>query len=81
MSACSSAKRMRGGIQQTVEAAQNVFPDSSLMDLNLPRMRGVASTPRIREMRGRRNVGPVISVMAYDTEEDRRSAVLAGCND
>lgn len=65
---------------QAVEAAQSECPDLILMDLNLPRVDGVEATRLIRELKGLCHV-PVIAFTAYDTEEYRRSAILAGCND
>ena len=66
--------------RQAVETARRQCPDLILMDLNLPGVDGVEATRLIRELRGLCHV-PVIAVTAHDTEEYRRSAILAGCND
>jgi CheY-like chemotaxis protein len=66
--------------RQAVEAARRECPDLILMDLNLPGMDGVAATRLIRELKELCHV-PVVAVTAHDTEEYRRSAILAGCND
>ena len=66
--------------RQAVEAARRECPDLILMDLNLPGVDGVEATRLIRELKGLCHV-PVVAVTAHDTEEYRRSAILAGCND
>ena len=63
-----------------VETALSVRPDLILMDLNLPRLDGLAATERIRRHSELDEV-PIIAVTAYDTYGIREAALEAGCQD
>lgn len=63
-----------------VEMALSVRPDLILMDLNLPRLDGLAATERIRR-HSELNGVPIIAVTAYDTYGIREAALEAGCQD
>jgi len=64
--------------REAVETALSVRPDLILMDLNLPRMDGLAATEQIRG-HGELSDVPVIAVTAYDTYGIREAALEAGC--
>lgn len=66
--------------RRAVEAARRECPDLILMDLSLPGMDGLEATRLIRELKELCLV-PVIAVTVHETEEYRRTAILAGCND
>ena len=63
-----------------VETALSVRPDLILMDLNLPRLDGLAATERIRENSELDEV-PIIAVTAYDTYGIKEAALEVGCQD
>jgi CheY-like chemotaxis protein len=63
-----------------VETALTVRPDLILMDLNLPRLDGLAATERIRRHRELDEV-PIIAVTAFDTYGIREAALEVGCQD
>lgn len=63
-----------------VESALSARPDLILMDLNLPRLDGLAATERIRGHRELDGV-PIIAVTAYDTYGIREAALEVGCQD
>ena len=66
--------------REAVETALAAHPDLILMDLNLPRMDGLAATERIRE-HGELDSVPVIAVTAFDTYGIREAALEAGCQE
>jgi CheY-like chemotaxis protein len=64
--------------REAVETALVARPDLILMDLNMPRMDGLAATEQIRahvELDG----VPIIAVTAFDTYGIREAALEAGC--
>jgi len=64
--------------REAVETALAEHPDLILMDLNLPRLDGLAATERIRE-HCELDATPIIAVTAYDTYGIREAALEAGC--
>jgi len=64
--------------REAVETALVARPDLILMDLNLPRLDGLAATEQIRE-HGELDSVPIIAVTAYDTYGIREAALEAGC--
>ena len=64
--------------REAVEAALLAHPDIILMDLNLPRMDGLAAAERIRA-HGELDAVPIIAVTAFDTYGIREAALEAGC--
>ena len=53
-------------------------PDMILMDIKMPEMNGIEATKKIRE----KNPSiPIIAQTAYSLENDRQTAIDAGCND
>ena len=65
--------------REAVEAARQSRPDLVLMDLNLPRLDGLAATEQIRACRETCRQTPVIAVTAYDVYGMRQAALDAGC--
>jgi two-component system cell cycle response regulator DivK len=65
--------------REAVDVALSSRPDLILMDLNMPRMDGLAATEQIREHEELRKV-PILAVTAYDTYGMKDAALEAGCN-
>ena len=65
---------------EAVEMALSVHPDLILMDLNLPRLDGLAAAERIRGHSELDEV-PIIAVTAFDTYGIREAALEVGCQD
>jgi CheY-like chemotaxis protein len=65
---------------EAVDAALVARPDLILMDLNLPRLDGLAATERIRAHNELDSV-PIIAVTAFDTYGIREAALEAGCQE
>lgn len=63
---------------EAIEAALSARPDLILMDLNLPRLDGLAATERIRA-HGDLSEVPIIALTAFDTYGIREAAFEAGC--
>lgn len=66
--------------EEAVETALRARPDVILMDLNMPRLDGLAATERIRR-HDELNEAAIIAVTAYDTYGIREAALEAGCQD
>ena len=66
--------------REAVETALVAHPDLILMDLNLPRLDGLAATEEIRT-HGELDAVPIIAVTAYDTYGIREAALEAGCQE
>ena len=66
--------------EEALERAQEKLPDLIIMDLTLPRMNGLEATRKIREISELR-LTPIIALSAYDAEDFRKDAKMAGCND
>ena len=64
--------------REAVERALTAHPDLILMDLNLPRLDGLAATELIRE-HGEMDAVPIIAVTAFDTYGIAEAALEAGC--
>lgn len=63
---------------QAIETALNLHPDLILMDLNMPRLDGLAATEKLRAHSELDGV-PIIAVTAYDTYGIREAALEVGC--
>jgi CheY-like chemotaxis protein len=63
---------------EAIEVASKVNPDLILMDISLPTIDGLKAT---QELRNRAQKMPIIIVSAYDNEEARDNALLAGGTD
>jgi CheY-like chemotaxis protein len=66
--------------REAVETALVTHPDLILMDLNLPRLDGLAATEQIRA-HGELDSVPIIAVTAFDTYGIREAALEAGCQE
>lgn len=66
---------------EAVEAARRHSPDLILMDLNLPRLDGLAAVEEIRSCLEYRRQPPVIALTAFDTYGMRDAALAAGCSE
>jgi CheY-like chemotaxis protein len=64
--------------RQAVETCLAQAPDLVLMDLNMPTLNGFDATRRLREQ-GFRN--PIVVLTASESEDDRRKAKEAGCDE
>jgi CheY-like chemotaxis protein len=65
---------------QAVAVAQKERPDLIIMDLEMPRLDGLAATRRIRKVKELETV-PVVAVSAYGADQFREKALAAGCNE
>lgn len=63
-----------------VAKARSLLPDLVLMDLSLPVMDGWEATRRLRADPLTARL-PIIALSAHASEEDRASALAAGCDD
>lgn len=66
--------------REAVETALVARPDLILMDLNLPRLDGLAAAEQIRSHRELDGV-PIIAVTAFNTYGIREAALEAGCQE
>lgn len=66
--------------QQAVELARQKCPDLILMDLNMPRLDGLAATEKIRECRDMCREVLILAITAYDTYGMKEAALQAGCD-
>jgi two-component system cell cycle response regulator DivK len=66
--------------QEALERMASDQPAVVLMDMNLPVMDGWTASRRAREDERIRHI-PIIALTAHAMEQDRRSALEAGCDD
>lgn len=76
---CAVAEAVDG--EAAVEAARRARPDLILLDLNMPRVDGLAAAQRIRELKGATRDVPIIAITAFDTYGMKEAALEAGCDD
>lgn len=67
--------------EAAVEAARRACPDLILLDLNMPRVDGLAAAERIRNLKGVCGGVPIIAITAFDTYGMKEAALEAGCDD
>ena len=65
---------------QAISRAQSEAPDLIIMDVEMPRLDGLAATRQIRSMNALGSV-PIVAVSAYGAEQFRDLALAAGCNE
>ncbi len=63
-----------------IEKAVKLKPDLILMDMMMPKVDGYQATQKIRSYKVLKNV-PIIAMTAKSSQEDRRQAIKAGCNE
>lgn len=68
----------KDGIEAIETYDKNTNIDLILMDINLPRMNGYDATQKIKE---KNNQIPVIAVTAFSESEERKNAMLNGCDE
>ncbi|MBI2994936.1 MAG: response regulator [Gammaproteobacteria bacterium] len=64
--------------RQAIEICLKENPDLVLMDLNMPHVNGFDATRRLREQGFR---SPIIVLTGSESDDDRRKAKDAGCDD
>jgi len=52
-----------------------------LLDLNMPKVDGLAATETIRQIEGQCEHVPIIAITAHDTYGMKDAALAAGCSD
>ena len=67
--------------REAVEAARARCPDIILMDLNMPRMDGLAAAKFIRDCGEPCRRVPIVAITAFDVYGMRDAALEAGCDD
>jgi len=65
--------------QQAFQIARHRCPDIILMDIGLPVLDGLSATQQIRGLGDACQV-PIVAVSAYNTPEQRKAALDAGCD-
>lgn len=66
--------------EQALEKMRRYLPHLVLMDMNLPIMDGWTACREAKSDQRLRNI-PIIALTAHAMENDRRSALRAGCDD
>jgi len=69
-----------GDGQEALDLMVSARPAVVLMDMNLPVLDGWSACRRAREDERVRDI-PIIALTAHALDEDRRSALAAGCDD
>ena len=65
---------------EAVSRAQNELPDLIIMDVQMPKLDGLAATRQIRAVKELDGV-PIVAVSAYGADLFREQALAAGCNE
>lgn len=65
---------------QAIDRAATDSPDLIIMDVEMPKLDGLAATRQIRSVKELRFV-PIVAVSAYGAEQFRELALAAGCNE
>lgn len=65
---------------EAVRLTEQERPDLVIMDIEMPRLDGLAATKRIRERDDLKDI-VIIAVSAYGAEEFRERALAAGCTE
>lgn len=65
---------------QAVAKAEKETPDLIIMDVEMPRMDGLAATRKIRKVKELETI-PVLAVSAYGADQFRELALAAGCDE
>jgi two-component system, cell cycle response regulator DivK len=67
--------------QAAVELVRQKCPDLLVLDLNMPKVDGLAAAETIRKIEGQCEHVPIIAVTAHDVYGMRDAALAAGCSD
>jgi two-component system cell cycle response regulator DivK len=67
--------------QEAIEIVSRECPDLILLDLNMPKVDGLAATETIRKIEGQCEHVPIIAITAHDTYGMKDAAIAAGCSD
>ena len=70
-----------GDGQEAIEMVSRQCPDLILLDLNMPKVNGLAATETIRQIEGQCEHVPIIAITAHDTYGMKDAALAAGCDD
>jgi len=65
---------------EAVSRAQHELPDLIIMDVQMPKLDGLAATRQIRAVKELDGV-PIVAVSAYGADLFREQALAAGCNE
>ena len=65
---------------QAIAQAQHESPDLIIMDVQMPKLDGLAATRKIRAVKELDEV-PIVAVSAYGADLFREQALAAGCNE
>ena len=76
---CSVSEARDG--QEAIEVVSRECPDLILLDLNMPKVDGLAATETIRQIEGQCEHVPIIAITAHDTYGMKDAALAAGCSD
>lgn len=63
-----------------IHRAETESPDLIIMDVQMPKLDGLAATRQIRNVKTLRSV-PIVAVSAYGADQFRELALAAGCNE
>jgi two-component system, cell cycle response regulator DivK len=63
-----------------VARAESDTPDLIIMDVQMPKLDGLAATRQIRKVKELDNV-PIVAVSAYGADQFREQALAAGCDE
>lgn len=66
--------------QEAIDMVSRECPDLVLLDLNMPKVNGLAAAETIRKIAGQCEHVPIIAITAYDTYGIEDAALAAGCN-
>ncbi len=65
--------------EEALSTAMKERPDLIIMDIELPKINGLAVTRKLRELPEFRHT-PIIAITAYAMKEDRERVIGAGCD-
>ena len=70
-----------GDGHHALEMLRNTDYDLVLMDVQMPRMNGIAATAAIRKLGGQKGAVPIVAMTANAMDGDRETLLAAGMND
>ena len=65
---------------EAINQATSELPDLIIMDMEMPKLDGLAATRRLRQIKDLGNV-PIVAVSAYGADQFRQLALDAGCDE